>query len=69
MEVFVGVRRIKDVRLGRDRPKAVYLGNIKIWPTEVEVYLRVTPDVVWLNEGNSFSATINVDSNTEWIIE
>ena len=69
MEVYVGVRRIKDVRLGKDRPKAVYLGNIKIWPAEEQIYLRVAPDVLWLTESNAYSDNFSVESNTQWKVE
>lgn len=31
--------------------------------------LGVTPDVVWLNEGNDFTAYFEVASNVEWKIE
>ena len=32
-------------------------------------YLIVTPEVVWLNEDNDWSAVIEIKSNVEWIIE
>lgn len=66
MEVFAGTKKIKDVFLGRGRPKALYLGELKIWPTDVDVYLRVSPEIVWLSEGNGYSATFEVQSNTMW---
>lgn len=31
--------------------------------------LVVTPNTVWLNEGNNFSADFDVISNVDWIIE
>lgn len=31
--------------------------------------LGVTPDVVWLNEGNDYTAYFEVSSNVEWEIE
>lgn len=31
--------------------------------------LGVTPEVVWLNEGNDYTATFEVSSNVEWKIE
>lgn len=32
-------------------------------------YLMVTPGVVWLTDANGHTATIEVYSNTDWIIE
>lgn len=68
MEVFAGRRRIKDVRLGRNRPVALYLGDMKIWPNK-ELYIEVKPDVLWLTLSNNFSSQFSVESNTVWVIE
>ena len=33
---------------------------------DIEVYIRVSPSFVWLDAGNDYSATFDVESNTDW---
>ena len=32
-------------------------------------YLKIEPDVIWLNPENNFNVDVLVKSNTDWIIE
>lgn len=46
--------------------------NIRLtesYNTSIGVNLKVTPDIVWLDESNGFTDIFNVISNTDWTIQ
>lgn len=51
MKTFAGARKVKEFRLGDILPKAVYLGEMKIWPTDYTIFFH-QDRLVWGSSDN-----------------
>lgn len=56
-----------DVSVGASTRPSLYIEHICKFAQDA--LLVVSPEVVWLNEGNGFTAEFDVLSNVEWTIE
>ena len=65
--VHAGSENRTDVSAGASTRPSLYIEHVCKFAQDA--LLIVSPEFVWLNEGNDFAAEFEVLSNVEWIIE
>lgn len=51
---------------GFSRYVPLQVSGVAVCPLTTAPYIEVTPQVIWLTEGNGYSDYFDVESNTDW---
>lgn len=56
-----------DIYFMNQQVKKIAVGNNVIW--QKDVYLKVTPDKIWLMKSNDYQADVQILSNVKWDVK